>query len=278
MTTQERSDHFSGLGGLKIFYRIWEPEQARQTLVLVHGFNQHSGLYKHVAAHFARKGFRVVALDQRGYGQSEGPRSYVDGFTDFVHDLGLLIERVSGSERPILVGHSMGGLISFLYALTHPETIKCLVLSSPWFGTQRGLPPLLKLLAPTLSTLYPSFQIKLKTGGPSRATKNQEIAAAVRADPLVANVATPRWYVDAVRTHSLVFELAPGFKPPILVLQAGQELIANAPATRALFDRLTCSSKTYKEYPDKYHEVFNDPGYEQVFDEIIDWLEIQGLL
>jgi alpha-beta hydrolase superfamily lysophospholipase len=277
MTIREGSNHYEGLGGLRIFYRTWEPEPVRGTVVVVHGFNQHSGHYQHVANHFAQKGFRVIALDLRGYGQSEGQRAYVDGFADFIHDLHVLIEAVSAHERPILIGHSMGGLISFLYALSHPDRIKCLVLASPWFGTQTVVAPIMKVLVPALSVLYPNYQTKLKISGTSRATKNQEIAAAVRADPLVANVATARWYRDALQTQKRVFDLAPTLQAPILVLQAGQELIVSAPATRALFERLTAPTKTYKEYPDKYHEIFNDPGHEQVFDEIIDWLETQHL-
>jgi len=277
MTIQERAERFQGLGGLKIFYRIWEPDHVRQTIVLVHGFNQHSGHYQHMANHLAQKGFRVVALDQRGFGQSEGQRCYVDRFTDFVYDLRLLVERVSGPERPIMIGHSMGGLISLLYVMTHPDTVKGLVLSSPWVGTDTELTPFLRFMAPVVSAIYPSFQMKLKAEGPSTSTKNQQIAAAVRADPLVANVATARWFVDGLRNHGRVFELAPTFTHPILVLQAGEELVVNAPATRALFEKLASVRKTYKEYPDKYHEIFNDPGYEQVFDDIIGWLATENL-
>lgn len=277
MTIQESSDRFDGLGGLTIFYRTWEPAHVRQTVVLVHGFNQHSGLYQHMANHLAQKGFKVVALDQRGFGQSEGQRSYVDRFTDYVHDLRLLIERVSGFERPILIGHSMGGLITFLYALMHPQTIKALVLSSPWFGPLNAQTPLMRAFSAIVSAVYPRYQIKLKWSGASQSTKNESITKAVRADPLISNVATARWFVDALRTHSRVLELAPTFNRPILVLQAGEDLVVSASATKALFEKLTCSCKVYKEYSGKYHEIFNDSGYEQVFDEIIDWLETQRL-
>jgi len=277
MAIQERSDHYQGLGGLKIFYRTWEPEQVRQTIILVHGLNQHSGHYRHMATHLAQQGFRVVALDQRGFGESEGRRCYVDDFTDFVHDVRLLVDRVSGQERPIMIGHSMGGLISFLYALTHPETIKCLVLSSPWFDTHSSMSPLMKIMAPVVSALYPSYEIKFKVDETSTSTKNQAIVAAVRADPLVANVATARWFASGLSSHKRVFALASTFQLPILVLQAGDELVVSAPATKALFERLGSPNKSYKEYPEKYHEIFNDPGYEQVFDDIINWLETQRL-
>ena len=69
---------FEGVGGLKIFTRSWHPATTpRAVIVIVHGFNSHSGYYQWVAEQFVNNGLAVYALDLRGRGQSDGERFYV---------------------------------------------------------------------------------------------------------------------------------------------------------------------------------------------------------
>jgi acylglycerol lipase len=76
--TREDEGSFTGVGGLKIFTRTWHPEGApRAIVVIVPGFNSHSGYYRWVAEQFVAHGLAVHALDLRGRGQSDGERFYV---------------------------------------------------------------------------------------------------------------------------------------------------------------------------------------------------------
>src|SRR5262245_45361796 len=78
---------FEGVGGLKIFTRSWHPADGkpRAVVVIVPGFNSHSGYYQWVAEQFAASGLAVYALDLRGRGQSDGERFYVEKFADYVN-------------------------------------------------------------------------------------------------------------------------------------------------------------------------------------------------
>jgi acylglycerol lipase len=74
-----KESSFEGVGGLKIFTRAWQPEDApRGVVVIVHGFNSHSGQYFWVGEQFAKNGLAVYALDLPGRGRSEGERYYVE--------------------------------------------------------------------------------------------------------------------------------------------------------------------------------------------------------
>ena len=69
---------------------------------------------------------RVICFDQRGHGESgapDGPYTREDLAADVVGVLDQL-----GVERAILVGHSMGGIVSMATALAHPERVAGLVL------------------------------------------------------------------------------------------------------------------------------------------------------
>ena len=102
-------------GGLTLFVRSWRPDaNARGLVVIVPGFNSHSGYYAWVAEQLVAAGLVVYALDLRGRGQSDGERFYVEKFTDYVDDTSAVVT-LSKSREPglptFLLGHSAGVLV-----------------------------------------------------------------------------------------------------------------------------------------------------------------------
>lgn len=83
-----------------------------------------AGTWDRVAPLLSEDGFRVLAPDMRGFGDGERapPGSYYH-FADYVADIAELIEALSPNEPVALVGHSMGGTITTLYAGAFPENV-----------------------------------------------------------------------------------------------------------------------------------------------------------
>ena len=74
-----KESSFESVGGIKIATRSWQPEGTpRAVMILVHGFNAHSGYMIWPGEQFSSKGFATYALDLRGRGKSEGERFYID--------------------------------------------------------------------------------------------------------------------------------------------------------------------------------------------------------
>lgn len=88
-------------------------------VVMIHGWCCDHTFFAPQAAHFAEAGHTVVALDLRGHGRSDKPQtSYtIDAFADDV----LWVCGELGLSRPILIGHSMGGIVAFDAACRFPE-------------------------------------------------------------------------------------------------------------------------------------------------------------
>lgn len=111
--------------GLRFHFLEWGDPDA-PPIVLLHGGNQSAHSWDLVSLHLADR-YHVLALDQRGHGDSEWARDQDYTFQtraldalDFVSDQGL--------SSPVIIGHSMGGYVTMTMALTDPSLAKGLVL------------------------------------------------------------------------------------------------------------------------------------------------------
>ena len=111
------------VNGVTLRVREWPTD--RPPIVLAHGLASNSRIWDDVAARLADR-YHVVALDQRGHGESDRP---TDGFTfdKVVADLAGVVETL-GLDRPTLVGHSWGGNVVLAFAAAHPDRLRGLVL------------------------------------------------------------------------------------------------------------------------------------------------------
>lgn len=149
-----------------------EPEggsQPKAPVLQLHGWSDY--FYNlPLARLWAEQGHPFYALDLRRYGRSlrEGQTpGYVEDLTHYDADLeaalGVIAEEHPEAPRPIIQGHSTGGLIAALWAERHPDRAGVLVLNSPWLevpGDAAARTALEGLLTP-LSHLSPKRAMKL---------------------------------------------------------------------------------------------------------------------
>lgn len=128
---QHEVERVEGLGGLALtVHRFHEPDSQPSgwSLLYLHGFLDAAATWDRVAAPLARRGHEVLALDLRGFGESEsvGRGGYFH-FPDYVADVDAVVKRLA-RPRLAVVGHSMGGTVACLYAGARPERLERLVL------------------------------------------------------------------------------------------------------------------------------------------------------
>jgi pimeloyl-ACP methyl ester carboxylesterase len=111
--------------GLRLHYVDWG-NQAAPPLVLIHGGLDHCRNWDAVAQAL-QPHFHVLAPDLRGHGDSEWARGSSYSLVDNVYDLTQLM-RFTKSQDAVLVGHSMGGMVTLAYAGTYPEKVTRLVV------------------------------------------------------------------------------------------------------------------------------------------------------
>jgi len=266
--------------GTALYYQHWGPRDRGSPLVIVHGAGEHSGRYAETARRLAQAGFAVWAFDLEGHGRSPGVRGHIRRFGDYLTDLAAFIRFVSqqhGGALPVLLGHSLGGMIATHYAAVHGNTIRALVLSSPLWGLRARIPLWKHLLAYGLSGIWPSLTLRRPRTLELVISHDPAVTERYLTDPLMHFVASARFYVEMRRAEAELPQRLPQVSVPVLILQAGDERIASAEAAQRLFPLVGASDKRLIVYDGYYHEVLNEVGRDRVVQDLLDWLRVRGL-
>jgi len=260
-------------GPLVLRRRSWEAGEPQRVLAVVHGFGEHSGRYDAMASWFAERGFAVHALDLRGHGETPGPRGYVASFEELFADLDAWLDRVRAEHpgrRPVLVGHSMGGLVTAAYTLQRRPAIDALVLSGPALriaggGARLALARVLRRIAPRLS-----LEAGLDLEGLSR---DPEVVRAYRADPLVHGRMTTSLAVAMVDAAAATMGAGGGLHVPALMLHGADDPLCAPEGTRAFAEGVSAPGSRLRVYEGLRHEIFNEPERERVYGDVLEWLD-----
>ena len=98
--------------------------------VLLHGRNFCAATWGVTIAALSNAGFRVIAPDQIGFGKSTKPLGYQFSLQQLATNTKALLASL-GATRPIMIGHSMGGMMTMRYAVMFPDAVEQIVLVNP---------------------------------------------------------------------------------------------------------------------------------------------------
>jgi len=122
-------DRWVDVAGTAIHYLAWGAPGDR-TLVLVHGGAAHAQWWAPLAPLLAVDGFRVLALDLSGHGDSD--RREVYSIDTWAEEVLAVASDGGGSGRPVVVGHSMGGFVTIATAAVHGSALDgAVVIDAP---------------------------------------------------------------------------------------------------------------------------------------------------
>ena len=264
--------------GLRLPGRVWRAERPRALVAVAHGLGEHSGRYAALAADLVQARLSVVALDLPGHGEAPGPRGDIpswEALRDHIVPAMFTALRGLPGQPPalptVLFGHSMGGLLALDYALAHPKTLVAVAASAP--ALRVTMPPWWKLAlghAARVTAPATGFPNGLDESGMSR---DPEVLALRRSDPLVHDRISPRLYFAFNEARQRVLREARRLQAPALVQQGMGDRVVdprgalefNAAAPHGMVRLLT--------YSEVYHEVFNDPGRAQAVRDLVGWLD-----
>ena len=261
--------HTRSNDGTRLRLGQWNPNGSRNIL-LVPGLAEHLDRYHHVAEFLVSKGYRVTLVELRGHGQSQGKRGHLDMWIRYVEDIQAALGTVA--QPTVIVAHSMGGLatLSTMMHALHP-TVLGVALSNPLLGLVQPPSAVVLSLSRLFSRFYPSFKLRKETN-PELISRDPTVVAAYRSDPNIFRFVTARWGREALKALQDVHAYAPKYTQRMLLMISDGDHICD-PEQAKQFAQNYGGSLQLEEFPKLYHELFNEPEKQLVFETLANWLE-----
>ena len=266
-------ERVEGASGLRIFFRSLRPKtKPRAVVIIVPGFNAHSGYYAWVAEQLVATGLAVYAVDLRGRGNSDGERFYVDNFEDYVSDVEAVVKVARSRESNLpffLLGHSAGGVVSCLYTLDHQTELAGLICGS--FAHELPAPDFALAVFKGLGYLAPHAHILHLPN--ERFSRDPKVVEAMNADPLIAHETQPtRTMAALVRADERLKKEFPQITLPVLIFHGTVDKNTNPSGSQHFYDSVGSADKTLKLYERGFHDLLNDLDKGVVMQDIQNWI------
>lgn len=296
----------SSNGVNNIHCRLWRPEKEVRGLVqIVHGVAEHIGRYSDFAEYLTEHGFAVVGDDHLGHGLSVNDNSELGWFAEEngwdkvvqdekkLHD--LMFENFPGVPM-ILLGHSMGSFIARTYIGRYPDDFNACIIS----GTGQN-----PAIVCRIGRMLANSEIK-KHGSKYHSQRLQSIAfgsylkgienpigpndwicrdeSVIRrydADPLCGGTATAELMYEMMGGIMLIGTKAHMQKMnkamPVLFISGDADPVGNwGKGVRTVYSRFKdvgMQDVTLKLYPGGRHEMLNELNKQDVWNDVLSWLE-----
>ena len=294
--------------GTQIYVYEWlpdEPNNVKAAVQIAHGMAEHAARYEDFALFLQKQGFAVYANDHRGHGKTAGSIENLgyfadkNGFDTVVNDMRLLTKKIHAEfpEKPIfLLGHSMGSFLSRYYAIEDSSQINGLILS----GTA-GDPGMLGKVGKMLSNIIAAFNgkksptplmTKLSFGEynkqfkPKRTefdwlSRDKEQVDKYVNDPYCGTVFTAGFYQDLLGGLLYVNKITAINKMrkdlPVFLISGEKDPVSeNGKGVKEVFEKMKntgLADVEIKLYKDARHEILNETNKEEVYQDILNWLQ-----
>ena len=296
-TAEWTSPAHSGEG--EIFSRLWAADEPAAVLLIAHGMAEHSGRYADFAAFLTENGFAVFMNDHAGHGRSAVVQGYFAAENGWDHVLGDLrrLEADARAKYPGLpvffMGHSMGSFLARDYIARWGDGLAGAVIcgtmgANPLLGFARGLasaqaavkgPKSPAKLIEALST--GGYHKQFPGEGPSAwLAADKSVQDAFDADPDCGFTFTAAAYRDmfgglaAVTGPAWAAKVPKGL--PVLVIAGDRDPVgANGKGPIQVYGWLKAAGLAdvaLKLYPGMRHEVLNEAGKAQVYEDVLNFL------
>lgn len=289
-------------GAHQVHAVLWLPDgQPRGVVQLVHGICEYAERYAPFAQFLADHGFAVCGNDHLGHGQTaSGPEEYgyFENWHHLVADVYSLRQKM-GKKFPgipyFILGHSMGSFVTRTYLIDHPGTLTgCLISGTGQEGramvalgkflTGLGDPHKVNKLFNKLSLGAYNNAFKPVRTSADWICRDETVVDAYLADPLctfpttagmnhammigLQYIADPKNLLKMDKTTPIFFFA--GDRDPVGAMGKGVRKVYG------WFRDVGCQDVSLKLYPGGRHEMLNETNKDEVFQDVLAWLESHG--
>jgi alpha-beta hydrolase superfamily lysophospholipase len=263
--------------GVKFFAQGWSPPQTKGVVCIVHGFNEHSTRYAHVAERLCRAGYAVLTFDEFGHGRTEGKRGHAPSYEAMLDSVKVILDeaetRFPGVKK-FLYGHSMGGGIVTNFVLRRQPNLAGAVVTGPLFKLGFEPPAFKVFLARIMKSIYPAFTEKADLNSEAISRDRNEVRK-YNEDPFNHGKITAGMFFGFFEAGKWALKHAGELKIPMLLMHGTADKLTSPEGTKEFAANAPKNLVTLKLWEGFYHELHNEPEPDrsEVIAYITSWLD-----
>ena len=265
---------FNTFDGNKIFYRVWNFEKNKKTLIIIHRGHEHSERLNNLAQDEKFLKYNIFAYDLRGHGYTETKTS--PNAMDYVRDLASFVNHIKNEyqikeEDIFIVANSIGGVILSAYVHDFAPNIAGIALLAPAFEIKLYIP-----FAKQLVTLLTKIKKDAKVMSYVKAkvlTHDVEEQNKYNNDKLINKEINAKLLIDLADTGKRLIEDSMAIELPTIIFSAEKDYVVKNSAQKKFFLNLSSKKREFIELENFYHGIIFEKERQKVYKMLDDFIQ-----
>ena len=266
--------YFTSFDNNKLFYRKWNFEQGKKTLILIHRGHEHSERLNSLAQDEKFLKYNIFAYDLRGHGYTETKTS--PNAMDYVRDLDAFVKHIKNEyqikeEDIFIVANSIGGVILSAYVHDFAPNLAGIALLAPAFEIKLYIP-----FAKQLVTLLTKIKKDAKVMSYVKAkvlTHDVEEQNKYNSDKLINKEINARLLIDLTNMGQRLIEDSMAIELPTIIFSAQKDYVVKNSAQKKFYLNLSSKRREFIELENFYHGIIFEKERQTVYKMLDDFIQ-----
>ena len=266
--------YFNTFDGNKIFYRVWNFEKNKKTLIIIHRGHEHSERLNELSQDEKFLKYNIFAYDLRGHGYTETKTS--PNAMDYVRDLASFVKHIKDKyqikeEDIFIVANSIGGVILSAYVHDFAPNIAGMALLAPAFEIKLYIPfarQLVILLTKIKKDAKVMSYVKAKV-----LTHDIEEQNKYNSDKLINKEINAKLLIDLADMGKRLVEDSMAIELPTIIFSAEKDYVVKNSAQKKFFLNLSSKKREFIELENFYHGIIFEKERQKVYKMLDDFIQ-----
>ena len=266
--------YFNTFDGNKIFYRKWNFEKNKKTLIIIHRGHEHSERLNELTQDKKFLKYNIFAYDLRGHGYTETKTS--PNAMDYVRDLDSFVKHLKNEyqikeENIFIVANSIGGVILSAYIHDFAPNIAGMALLAPAFEIKLYIPfakQLVTLLTKIKKDAKVMSYVKAKVLTHDVAEQNK-----YNSDKLINKEINAKLLIDLADMGKKLVEDSMAIELPTIIFSAEKDYVVKNSAQKKFFLNLSSKKREFIELENFYHGIIFEKERQKVYKMLDDFIQ-----
>ena len=266
--------YFNTFDGNKIFYRVWNFEKNKKTLIIIHRGHEHSERLNELAQDEKFLKYNIFAYDLRGHGYTETKTS--PNAMDYVRDLASFVKHIKDKyqikeEDIFIVANSIGGVILSAYVHDFAPNIAGMALLAPAFEIKLYIPfarQLVILLTKIKKDAKVMSYVKAKV-----LTHDVEEQNKYNSDKLINKEINAKLLIGLADMGKRLVEDSMAIELPTIIFSAEKDYVVKNSAQKKFFLNLSSKKREFIELENFYHGIIFEKERQKVYKMLDDFIQ-----